>query len=324
MKELSTLLHQYNQVELEQKQNNGLNINDMHLPYAPGIIPKIPKNSFFKKSFVEVTKQNRFSFMPTHTHDFLEINYMFSGHSSQIINGNHLELTSGQLLVMGRDVFQTYGYMDEDDILVNILIDIDKLSSTDIEQIEPAKAFIKLIFDEYHSSNNYNNFLVYDLNNLPVQKELIELFIYSSFTRLSPIRLRENLIKAIISGFPQPIINTSKYAIQPTVEISKILDYLDKNFMDISLKKLSQHFGYNTNYLGNKLKSFTGLTFKELQNPKRLLTAESLLVYTDLPISKIADASGFNDPSTLFRTFKKVFNTTPFRYRQIRKNNDQG
>ncbi len=49
-------------------------------------------------------------------------------------------------------------------------------------------------------------------------------------------------------------------------EIIHILKYIDVHFRHLSLKDLAKRFGYNANYIGNKLKKETGRTFQDLIN----------------------------------------------------------
>ena len=94
-----------------------------------------------------------------------------------------------------------------------------------------------------------------------------------------------------------------------------MIDYIDKHYVDVTLTQVSDHFGYNKNYLGNKIKQNTGMSFGELLDRKRLLIAESLLLDTDLPVSKIAEQLGYRNTSSLFRLFRNKLKITPTDFR---------
>lgn len=55
---------------------------------------------FFKNKDIYISKHNRFADYPYHTHQFLELNYMYSGSSEQIIEGNKETLHEGELLLL--------------------------------------------------------------------------------------------------------------------------------------------------------------------------------------------------------------------------------
>lgn len=46
MNQLFELLHREDVVEIQQRLNHGININDMGLRFGPNIIPRIPKGHF--------------------------------------------------------------------------------------------------------------------------------------------------------------------------------------------------------------------------------------------------------------------------------------
>ena len=62
-------------VELKQRQSHG-NVNYMDLDYVNNPIPQMPRSDFFKHGDIAGTKNNRFSYVPAHTHSFIELNYM--------------------------------------------------------------------------------------------------------------------------------------------------------------------------------------------------------------------------------------------------------
>lgn len=316
MKKLKKLLLKEDPIETKQRIRNGININDMGLDYGPGIIPQIPKTSFFKNSYVDVTKQHRYSYMPAHTHSFLEFNYQFSGKSVQQLNGGEFVLKRGDLLVMDRSIIQRYGYMNTNDLLVNVLLDLDQLTPDFYTNLKPAKAFNRLVYNVNDKHANYDNFMIYDLNKAPGAIGIWEELIYFGLMDHEPYETRERLLDAALSCLPEPkLIHVHKsYARENSV--AQIIEYINQHYRSVSLAEISEHFGYNKNYLGNKLKKHTGLLFNELLDRKRLLVAESLLLNTNWSISKIAEYLGYQNTSSLFRLFKNKLNKTPAYFRK--------
>lgn len=81
------------------------------------------------------------------------------------------------------------------------------------------------------------------------------------------------------------------------------------------LRTLADHFGYNSNYIGNKLKKETGQTFQELIDLKKFRLAVNLLTETDLSTEDISERIGYTSPISFFRLFKRIANITPNEYR---------
>lgn len=315
MEKLRDLLLKEDPVETEQRLNQGININDLGLAFGPGVVPKIPKETFFRRSYVNATKQHRYSYMPAHTHDFIEFNYQFSGHSTQQLNGREYILNPGELLVMDESLIQRYGYMGVDDLLVNVLLDLDSLPTTFFEEIKPANGFGRFLYNAFDKKASHDNYLIYDLQKNPWAKTIWEELIYFILTNGRPFETRGALMKAALTCLPEPQVTSIHVMTAQDDPIIEIMNYIDTNYVDTSLEAISKEFGYNKNYLGNKIKQNTGMSFGELLDRKRLLVAESLLLDTDLPISKIAERLGYRNTSSLFRLFKNKLQITPAEFR---------
>ena len=317
MEKLRSLLLQEDQIEIQQRLNRGKNVNYMGLGYGPGIIPKIPRSDFFKNSWVSVTKQHRYSYMPAHTHSFIEFNYQFSGRSIQQLNGHEYTLKPGELLVMDRSLIQRYGYMGTNDLLVNVLLDIDNLPTGFISDIKPANGgLIRFMYNALTQRANHDNYLIYDLNKAPEGIVIWEELMYYVLADIRPCETSQLLMKAVLSCLPDPQVMHMNVLNTPDRTINDVMEYINQHFGEVSLDEVSHKFNYNKNYLGNKLKQSTGMSFGELLDRKRLLTAESLLLDTNWTTDKIAEHLGYQNASSLFRLFKNRLGITPTTFRK--------
>lgn len=83
---------------------------------------------FFKNKDIYISKHNRFADYPYHTHQFLELNYMYSGSSEQVIEGNKETLHEGELLLLDSGCHHSIKATGEKDILINILFRDQQIS----------------------------------------------------------------------------------------------------------------------------------------------------------------------------------------------------
>ena len=67
------------------------------------------------------------------------------------------------------------------------------------------------------------------------------------------------------------------------------------------------------------VKNATGINAKQYILNKILIESKRLLTYTDLPISAITEALGYEDPSYFIRLFRSQTNMTPLNYRRNTK-----
>ena len=129
------------------------------------------------------------------------------------------------------------------------------------------------------------------------------------------------LLKYLLQSFicaPNILIKSKKINFSSIDEKSlyPVITYLNDNFKDITLSTLANKFGYNKNYLGNKISKETNHTFKELLQMRKLNIACNLLQNTNLSMEQISEYVGYDNHSSLFRLFKSYLGITPTEYRK--------
>ena len=82
---------------------------------------------------------------------------------------------------------------------------------------------------------------------------------------------------------------------------------------------MASKVGTNRTYLSRFFNQENGYTFYDYVNQLRVKHAERLLSNTNLPISLIADQSGFNSLSTFRRVFNSYYQCSPQEYRTRKK-----
>ena len=100
-------------------------------------------------------------------------------------------------------------------------------------------------------------------------------------------------------------------------DVSHITEYLEENFAEnITSRQLSKKFGYTSAHLCRKFKNAIGLPPLTYLKIYRLERAYSLITESTLPISDIAEKSGFDDPNYFTRCFTSHFGHPPSFYRK--------
>lgn len=95
-----------------------------------------------------------------------------------------------------------------------------------------------------------------------------------------------------------------------------VINYINTNFTkNISLSDISQHFGYDESYFCRKFKNTTGITVTKYIRTQRLEHARRLLEKTNESIRHIAISCGFIDTAYFTNCFKKMYSTSPTKYR---------
>ncbi len=109
-------------------------------------------------------------------------------------------------------------------------------------------------------------------------------------------------------------INENRYDrySERTIGLNVAVKYIHDNYnKEITLDELARLTNFSKYYFCVLFKEFTGESFREYQNRLRVRRAAELLRDTDLPVTDIAFACGFNDSNYFSRKFKQIIGKTP-------------
>lgn len=96
-----------------------------------------------------------------------------------------------------------------------------------------------------------------------------------------------------------------------------IVYYVNSNLdsRSLSIDSVSEHFKLSTDYISQRMKTETGLDYKDYVNKKRVEKAKELLKLSDDKVSDIAQLCGFKSSLEFSETFKTLTGTIPNEYR---------
>lgn len=101
--------------------------------------------------------------------------------------------------------------------------------------------------------------------------------------------------------------------------VSRLCEQIDRSGgVCDSLEVLSKRAGYSKNQLLRLFRKQKGVSLYRYQLENRINRAKSLLIYSNLNISEIADQLGFFDSGHFSKQFKAVTGQSPREYRQSR------
>jgi transcriptional regulator GlxA family with amidase domain len=92
---------------------------------------------------------------------------------------------------------------------------------------------------------------------------------------------------------------------------------------ELSLTEVARSVNLSANYLSEKFKEVTGINFVRYIGRTRVARARDLLGNSNLRISEIAFAVGFQSLSQFNRVFKKLTRQSPTEYRGARRKRRQ-
>lgn len=95
----------------------------------------------------------------------------------------------------------------------------------------------------------------------------------------------------------------------------EILNYIQTNYLHVTLDELSEKFFLSKPYLSKYIKEKSGMTFGEIVKKARMKKAKNLLKTGNMTVEKVALAVGYQNVEHFNRLFKKTCDMTPVQYR---------
>ncbi len=304
-------------VEQEEKQRG------IFPPFSAG-------NDEFKSSMFfpgdglfHVYKHDRFGYGGFHRHDFIEMLYVYSGHISQTINSETIEMTEGDICII--DMNTRHRINDcamEGDIAINLLMRPEFFTYQFYESIgedDQITGFLRQALDAKRGSSCYLHFRT---KRYPRVKECMENIICEY------INAETGSTEAVKSLITLLFINLMRVyradmgrvvkSIDSGADIYEILNYIKNNCASCTLETAAASFGYSPTYFGSLIKRTFGKGFTDVRLDFRLIGAANKLKYSDISVADIVRSVGYSNQSYFYRIFRDRYGMTPQEYRDTR------
>lgn len=256
-----------------------------------------------------------------HSHDFIEIAYVYSGEGVHVIENNEYETSGGDLYVINFNI--KHGFFSSNDknpiVVYNCIFTPEFLDGSLIGNINFEDVASSFLLKSLFPSELYH---VPDIKAKDAQlREFGELFdkMYTEYTQMKKgyyEMLRAYTIEMIVRIFRNIDIKSDKGSLKNKKLVENALLYMKQNFQtDIKLEELAMQTFISKNYFSKIFKSVTGINFSTYLHQIRIEEACSLLKTTDMKVIDIAMQSGFNDIKFFYEVFKKITGRRPNEYR---------
>lgn len=270
---------------------------------------------------IAVRTHTRFVYFPSHRHNFIEVLYVCEGSLTNIIGGKQVIVEAGELLFLNQYTRHEILPAEKNDIAINFMI-------------------LPEFFDVAYSMAGSNNILADFLVNVLRQNEEKGEYLHFRVAEVLQIQnLLENMIYSLVTGRgDQKRINQTTMGLiflylLDSVQYAEMrvpnqyenmismttLDYIEQNYKTATLTELCVKLHLPMHVLSKMIKKNTGFNFKELLQRKRLNKAVELMCETDLPISDIIAAVGYENGSYFHRVFREKYHVTPRAFREINR-----
>lgn len=321
--QLDAKLREFTDRELYYRENP-LEISSVYLSLPEKVLENGHKAYVFPDTIpvqdnIAISKHIRFAEVPLHMHTYIELNFVYSGQCSQIINGKKIMLKHGQICILDTGVPHSILRTSEDDIIINFLIRKPYFTSSFLSRLANNGILSHFLAGAISDRQNHNRYIIFHSENnanLPILiKQLLCEYYDKSLGSSEIMNSYMLLIFYELLRVFQYDTNRPEAITGSKVTIIEILKYIEKHYLDCSLASTAEHFNFNPNYLSTLIKKSTGHTFKDLVLSEKLKYASFLLVNTDHPIYDIASTTGQSNLSFFYKKFQERFGQTPQQYR---------
>ena len=277
--------------------------------------PKLSQQFFFQNKDIFVSKHSRYAPYPEHTHQFLEINYVYKGNCRQRINDQIFDLKEGDILLMDVESRHSIEALGDDDILINILFQNKDVSINWLKQLQGENSLLyQFLLSDSSQHFKRNNFLLLSTEeNTPIRQILQEMMT----EYFLPQEFSQQMLKHYLPLFCYHLARLLP-TVEKTVDLqleestyAQVLKIIDREYATIGLTQLAKRLNFNKNYLSNLVKTESGQTFTQLVNQRKLMKAKLLLKTTQLPIQEIALSVGFSNKTYFYDKYKEGFGHGP-------------
>lgn len=247
---------------------------------------------------------------PLHTHDFIEIVYIYSGEGIHLIDNIAYPVSCGDMLFINYGQTHSFKSTSDDLIYCNILL-LPQFINTKLINSENAADMLMLsTFKEFSTDiKKTQPYIPFKNKELYMIEFLIDEMIFEYSHKLSGYHsalvslMTTLLIKIFRKIQDSDTIETFKKTNQLTPEI---LNYIEKHcFEKITMADLAKKCFYNPSYFSRVFKECFGKTLTDYIQEVRIEKAKELLKNSDMSVNRIASYVGYNDKTQFYRVFKK-------------------
>lgn len=270
---------------------------------------------------ISIRKDSRYTFVPFYRFSSVNMNYIYSGECTYLVNDTYLTLHEGDVCIFDKDVIRAKMKLKENDIVFNISMTNDYFNETIRSHISEHSILASFIINSLTQSS-HDNFLIFRTDK---SEKIISLFNQLLLEYYNERLYHKKIIQSYLDIIFMELLrlyqsDNKNHMIQVSNssrnKILSILKYIELNYKDCTIGDLSEAFGYHPKYLSMMIKSNTGMNFKEIQLQKRLSMACSYLSNTTYTIQEITEKIGMTNQSYFYKKFVECYHMTPYEYRQ--------
>lgn len=284
---------------------------------------KVKEDTVFgvKAEYYNMMVHRQYNFLKEieHSHDYIEVYYVFTGSCRVNFRSGPVTLREGDFLIIAPNAHHTVESNRKENFIIDMSVRGSSFEGLFAKQLSYdsvlSSFFRKVIYDKadlryilFHT--NGDEAIKSALKNIAMETTLHDTYNEIVYTSLTNI-IFSILLRRCYEDFEtdQPL---------EANDFARVLKYISDHYDTVTLDELASRFNYSKPHVCNLIKTNTGRTLTALVNAQKLTKAENLLLTTDFSIEEITSMIGFSSADHFTRLFRKTYGITPGKFRKFR------
>jgi len=314
---LDAYLEEFNDVELL--------LRDVHLKkVSPDSYPGPSTPAWRAEDTFGFRKHNRYTFVNYHTHDFLEMFFVWRGSCKNDISGEEITMYTGDVCLMAPGAFHNVFLFDDTTLAFNILVRKKHIEST-FPRLLAKKSDLSFFLQAVMAGQTDYAYLYLNTQTEEMRRCLSRLAVTimdrGPLWEMMAEILTEEYFALAEEAQAETLLRHQKLDLSQRIA-REAYRYINNNYATASLGAFSAVSHYSPEYISRSLHKHTGHTFSRLLLNARMQNAMHLLRETDMSMEEIARAVGYDSREHFHRVFRERMGMTPKEFRKAPRSGD--
>jgi AraC-like DNA-binding protein/mannose-6-phosphate isomerase-like protein (cupin superfamily) len=269
-----------------------------------------------KTEMLGIVKESRYTVIPPHFHKDMELNYIYHGECTFIINDQKIVMKQGDVCILDSNVVHSAVSMKrKEDIVINIVFRKSYFDYVFLNRMSQQGIVSAFLLDAISRNQTHDRYILFHTEENSRIHSLIQFLLCEYY---APGNCYHELMRLYTAALFTELGNTSYHSLSQSSSRNKllpILKYIETNYNTCTLAQTAEYFGYNANYLSNYLKKETGKSFVQIKTAQQITESAALLTMSELSINEISEQIGCSNITHFYKKFAETYHMTPGEYR---------
>lgn len=271
-----------------------------------------------KGELIDIRKHTRFINFPKHTHNYIEINYVYEGKYTQIIDGKKITLKKGEIIFLNQHITHEIEASEKKDIVLNFIIK-PQFFDYALTLLDDKNIISKFLVSTLYTDYDEGEYVYFKVSKNNIVQDIVEKIITELYKpnimgkAATKLLVGLLLVELIRSTEDIEVYSVNNYEKMMMVSVFK---YIDQYYYKASLFEISEKLNQPNYKVSKLIKKHTGMNFKQLLQEKRLSKASELIQFSNYSIMEVIEQVGYENPTYFYNIFKQKYGITPRKFKK--------